>query len=230
MPTADQMQQAIKPLFPGLMGVELAEVTAERVVATMLVRPDLCTAGGVCHGGAFMAFADTIGAVGTVMNLPPGTRTTTIESKTNFLGAALVNTRITAESTPLHRGKTTQVWQTMIRSEAGKLCAVVTQTQMVLPAGLDERLIEQAAVMSLEHASAHKSRVGGNFRATDQLAKRSPSVSATIATRASPTPRERDRSCPTQSRARYLQAPFCSALRWLRCKPPSASKCEWSSI
>jgi 1,4-dihydroxy-2-naphthoyl-CoA hydrolase len=134
MPTADQMQQAIKPLFPGLMGVEIKEVTPERVVATMLVRPDLCTAGGVCHGGAFMAFADTIGAVGTVMNLPPGTRTTTIESKTNFLGAALVNTRITAESTPLHRGKTTQVWQTMIRSEAGKLCAVVTQTQMVLPA------------------------------------------------------------------------------------------------
>jgi 1,4-dihydroxy-2-naphthoyl-CoA hydrolase len=134
MPTADQMQQAIKPLFPGLMGVEIKEVTPERVVATMLVRPDLCTAGGVCHGGAFMAFADTIGAVGTVMNLPPGTRTTTIESKTNFLGAAFVNTRITAESTPLHRGKTTQVWQTMIRSEAGKLCAVVTQTQMVLPA------------------------------------------------------------------------------------------------
>ena len=134
MPTADQMQQAIKPLFPGLMGVELTEATPERVVATMLVRPDLCTAGGVCHGGAFMAFADTIGAVGTVMNLPPGTRTTTIESKTNFLGAALVDTRITAESTPLHRGKTTQVWQTMIRSEAGKLCAVVTQTQMVLPA------------------------------------------------------------------------------------------------
>jgi 1,4-dihydroxy-2-naphthoyl-CoA hydrolase len=134
LPTAEQIQQAIKLLFPGLMGVEIKEATPERIVATMLVRPDLCTAGGVCHGGAFMAFADTIGAVGTVMNLPPGTRTTTIESKTNFLGAALVNTRITAESTPLHRGKTTQVWQTMIRSEAGKLCAVVTQTQMVLPA------------------------------------------------------------------------------------------------
>jgi uncharacterized protein (TIGR00369 family) len=116
------------------MGIELVEATQEKVVATMLVRPDLCTVGGVCHGGAFMAFADTIGAIGTVMNLPPSTRTTTIESKTNFLGAAPVNTRVTAESTPLHRGKTTQVWQTMIRSEAGKLCAVVTQTQMVLPA------------------------------------------------------------------------------------------------
>src|SRR5438477_124307 len=72
MPTAEQMQQAIKPLFPGLMGVEIEEATPERVVASMLVRPDLCTAGGVCHGGAFMAFADTIGAVGTVMHLPPG--------------------------------------------------------------------------------------------------------------------------------------------------------------
>jgi uncharacterized protein (TIGR00369 family) len=80
-----------------------------------------------------MAFADTIGAVGTVVNLPPNTRTTTIESKTNFMGAAPVNTRVTAESIALHRGRTTQVWQTTIRSEAGKLCAVVTQTQMLLP-------------------------------------------------------------------------------------------------
>jgi uncharacterized protein (TIGR00369 family) len=134
MRTAAEMQKLFDPLFPGLMGVEIKEATSNKVVATMLVRPDLCTAGNVCHGGAFMAFADTLGAVGTVMNLPPNTRTTTIESKTNFLGAAPVNTRITAEATPLHRGKTTQVWQTMIRSEAGKLCAVVTQTQMVLPA------------------------------------------------------------------------------------------------
>ena len=134
MPTAEQIQQVMQPLFPGLMGVKLEEVTPDKIVASMLVRPDLCTSGSVCHGGALMAFADTIGAVGTVMNLPPGARTTTIESKTNFLGAAPVNTRITAESTPLHRGKTTMVWQTMIRSEAGKLCAVVTQTQMVLPA------------------------------------------------------------------------------------------------
>jgi uncharacterized protein (TIGR00369 family) len=80
-----------------------------------------------------MAFADTVGALGTIMNLPPNTRTTTIESKTNFLGPAPVNTRITAEATPLHRGKTTQVWQTTIRNESGRLCAVVTQTQMVLP-------------------------------------------------------------------------------------------------
>jgi uncharacterized protein (TIGR00369 family) len=134
MPTAQQIQEMFASLLPGLMGVELEETTPEKVVATMLVRPDLCTVGNVLHGGAFMAFADTLGAIGTVMNLAPGTRTTTIESKTNFLGAAPVNTRVRAQSTPLHRGKTTQVWQTMIRSEAGKLCAVVTQTQMVLPA------------------------------------------------------------------------------------------------
>jgi uncharacterized protein (TIGR00369 family) len=134
MPTAEEMQKLVDAMFPGLMGVRLEEATQDKIVASMLVRPDLCTAGGVCHGGAYMAFADTLGAIGTVMNLPPSTRTTTLESKTNFLGAAAVNTRITAESTPLHRGKTTQVWQTMIRSEAGKLCAVVTQTQMVLPA------------------------------------------------------------------------------------------------
>ena len=134
MPTPEQIQKMIGPLFPGLMGVEIKEATQDKIVASMLVRPDLCTGGNVCHGGAFMAFADTVGAIGTVVNLPPNTRTTTIESKTNFMSAAPVDTRVTAESIPLHRGKTTQVWQTTIRSEAGKLCAVVTQTQMVLPA------------------------------------------------------------------------------------------------
>jgi uncharacterized protein (TIGR00369 family) len=133
MPTAEQLQSLIAPQFPGLMGLKVEEVTPDRVVASLLVRPDLCTAGNVCHGGALMAFADTVGAVGTVVNLPAGARTTTIESKTNFMGAAPVNTRIVAESVPLHRGRTTQVWQTTIRQEGGKLVAVVTQTQMVLP-------------------------------------------------------------------------------------------------
>lgn len=135
MSIAAELQERLGPLFPGLMGVEINEATKDKIVASMMVRPDLCTAGGVCHGGAFMAFADTVGAVGTVMNLPPNTRTTTIESKTNFMGAAPVNSRVIAESVPLHRGRTTQVWQTTIKTEAGKLCAVVTQTQMVLPAG-----------------------------------------------------------------------------------------------
>ncbi len=112
------------------------------------MRPDLCTSGGVCHGGAYMAFADTVGALGTVMNLAEDTRTTTIESKTNFLGPAPVGTRITAEATPLHRGKTTQVWQTTIRNEAGRLCAVVTQTQMVLPVFLGPQLAATYPVLS----------------------------------------------------------------------------------
>jgi 1,4-dihydroxy-2-naphthoyl-CoA hydrolase len=128
------VQQKLAPLFPGLLGIELTEIGPERVVATMQVRPELCTTGEILHGGAIMAFADTLGAVATFVNLPPGARTTTIESKTNFLGAAPAGSRVTGECTPFHRGRTTMVWQTMIRSEAGKLCAVVTQTQMVLPA------------------------------------------------------------------------------------------------
>ena len=127
-----EIQQLFEPLFPGLMGVKLTEATPERVVATMLVRPDLCTAGGILHGGAHMAFADTLGAVGTLLNLPPGKRTTTTDSSTKFIGGAAVNTTVSAESVALHRGRTTMVWQTTLRNEAGKLCSVVTQTQLVL--------------------------------------------------------------------------------------------------
>jgi len=134
MSAIDMIKEVIKPLFPGLMGMELTEVTPERVVASMEVRPDLCTVGEILHGGALMAFADTLGGVATFINLTKGSRTTTIESKTNFLGAAPVGTRITGECTPLHRGKTTMVWQTLVKSESGKLCAIVIQTQMVLSA------------------------------------------------------------------------------------------------
>jgi 1,4-dihydroxy-2-naphthoyl-CoA hydrolase len=128
------IQELIKPLLPGLMGMQLMEVTPERIVASMEVRPDLCTVGEILHGGALMAFADTLGGIATFINLERGARTTTIESKTNFLGAMPVGTRIIGECTPLHRGKTTMVWQTHVKSENGKLCAVVIQTQMVLPA------------------------------------------------------------------------------------------------
>jgi uncharacterized protein (TIGR00369 family) len=128
------IQEFIKPLFPGLMGMQLTEVTPERIVASMEVRPDLCTVGETLHGGALMAFADTLGGIATFVNLEGGARTTTIESKTNFLRAIPVGTRVIGECTPLHRGKTTMVWQTLVKSENGKLCAVVIQTQMVLPA------------------------------------------------------------------------------------------------
>ena len=134
MISAESIQAALAPLFPGLMGVQLSEATPDRVVATLKVRPDLCTTGDILHGGALMAFADTLGAVGTFLNLPQGARTTTIESSTKFLGAAPAGSTVSGECTAFHRGRTTMVWQTLVRSEAGKLCAVVTQTQLVLPA------------------------------------------------------------------------------------------------
>ena len=103
MDARNSIQQLMQPLLPGLMGVELTVVEPDRVVATMLVRPDLCTAGNTLHGGAFMAFADTLGAVGTFMNLPPGRRTTTVNSSTQFIAGAKVGSTVTGESTPLHR-------------------------------------------------------------------------------------------------------------------------------
>jgi uncharacterized protein (TIGR00369 family) len=132
MPDLEQIQRMLQPLLPGLMGVRLTELAPDRVVATLEVRPDLCTAGGILHGGSYMAFADTLGAVGTVINLPPGKRTTTTDSSTKFIGGAPVHSIVTGESVALHRGRTTQVWQTTIRTAEGKLCAVVTQTQLVL--------------------------------------------------------------------------------------------------
>ena len=128
------LQQLLQPMFPGLMGVTLVRVEPEVVVATMKVRPDLCTSGRILHGGAHMAFADTLGAVGTFVNLAPGKRTTTVESSTKFIAGAKEGSTVTGESTALHRGRTTMVWQTRITSDGGKLCALVTQTQLVLEA------------------------------------------------------------------------------------------------
>jgi 1,4-dihydroxy-2-naphthoyl-CoA hydrolase len=130
----DAIQKLFEPLLPGLMGVRLTEIAPERVVGEMLVRPDLCTAGHILHGGAYMAFADTLGAVGTIVNLAPGKRTTTTDSSTKFIAGARENTTVVGESVALHRGRTTMVWQTSIRNAEGKLCAVVTQTQLVLDA------------------------------------------------------------------------------------------------
>ena len=128
------IQRLLDPVFPGLMGVTLTELAPDRVVATMRVRPDLCTSGGILHGGAYMAFADTLGAVGTVLNLPAGKRTTTTDSSTKFIASAKVGTVASAECVALHRGRSTMVWQTTVRNADGKLCAVVTQTQLVIDA------------------------------------------------------------------------------------------------
>lgn len=118
--------------FARLLGIRLLEAAPERVIAEMPVREDLCTQPPVLHGGALMAFADTLGAYATVLNLRDGAGTTTIESKTNFLAPAPVGTTVRGECLPLHRGKRTMVWQTRITSQEGRLLGIVTQTQMVL--------------------------------------------------------------------------------------------------
>lgn len=129
---AQALQKLIAPLFPGLMGVRIVEVTPERVVGELEVRADLCTGGGILHGGAYMAFADTLGALGTVVNLAAGKTTTTTDSSTKFIAGAKLGTTVRGESVALHRGRTTMVWQTSITNADAKLCAVVTQTQLVL--------------------------------------------------------------------------------------------------
>src|SRR5689334_20666505 len=120
------------PHFARSLGLMLVAASETGVKAEMLVGPDLCTRADILHGGAVMAFADTLGAAATVRNLREGQGTTTIESKTNFVGPAPVGTTVIGETTPIHRGRRTQVWTTRITTAEGKLVAVVTQTQMVL--------------------------------------------------------------------------------------------------
>jgi len=130
---AAQFQERLQGILPELLGIQLVEVTQDKVLATLVVRPELCTTGKILHGGSIMALADTLGAVGTVVNMPQGYGTATIESKTNFIGGAAEGTTVTGESTPVHKGRTTQVWQTRITNAEGKLVALVTQTQIVMP-------------------------------------------------------------------------------------------------
>jgi uncharacterized protein (TIGR00369 family) len=128
----ERVERALQTMFPSFLGMKLLEATRERVRAELVVTPDLCTTGRTLHGGAVMTLADFLGASGTVLNLPAGTGTTTIESKTNFLGSARVGETVTATCEPLHRGRSTQVWRTTVAREDGRVVAVVTQTQMVL--------------------------------------------------------------------------------------------------
>ena len=118
--------------FAELLGIEFVSASPEKIVAEMTVREDLCTRPAVLHGGAIVAFADTLGATGTILNLKQGAGTTTIESKTNFIAPAPVGTRVTAEAIPVHRGRRTMIWQTRVTTSEGRLVALVTQTQLVL--------------------------------------------------------------------------------------------------
>jgi len=131
MDALERLKREMLP-FAALLGVEFVSAAPDRIVAELTVREDLCTRPAVLHGGAIMAFADTLGGVGTMLNLPEGAGTTTVESKTNFIAAVAIGTRIRAEATPLHRGRRTMVWQTRISTAEGRLVALVTQTQLVL--------------------------------------------------------------------------------------------------
>ena len=128
----EPVRRGFEGLLPEHLGVRLISVSLDLIVAEIDVARQLCTAPGLMHGGAIMAFADTLGAVGTGANLRPGAGTTTIESKTNFFRGGVEGTTRRGECRPMHRGRRTQVWQTTILNPEGKLVAQVTQTQMVL--------------------------------------------------------------------------------------------------
>jgi 1,4-dihydroxy-2-naphthoyl-CoA hydrolase len=128
-----KLQDNMPPLTR-LLGIELLAVAPEQIDARMTAREDLGNGSGILHGGAYMAFADYLGAIGTVVNLAKGTTTTTLESKTNFFAPAVIGTVVLGRSTPLHRGRRTMVWQTRLTNDSGRLLALVTQTQMVLEA------------------------------------------------------------------------------------------------
>lgn len=127
-----ELGQRFKGTLVETLGIRFVEATAERLVAEISYAPALTTAGGVIHGGVLMALADTVGAAATILNLPPGASTTTLESKTNFFAAGREGT-IRAETTPLHRGRRTHVWQTRVTDASGRLLSMTIQTQMVLP-------------------------------------------------------------------------------------------------
>jgi len=128
---ATALEQAQKGTLADLLGIHFVETGREKVVAELVIRDDLRTVGGALHGGTLMAFADTVGAAATVLNLPAGAGTTTLESKTNFFAAGRAGV-VRAETVPLHRGKRTMVWQTRVTDEGGRLLAQTIQTQMVL--------------------------------------------------------------------------------------------------
>jgi uncharacterized protein (TIGR00369 family) len=114
-----------------LLGVRFVEASPDCLVAELPYREELTTVGGSLHGGTLMAFADTVGAAATMLNLPPGASTTTVESKTNFFAAGRAGT-VRAEATPLHRGRRTMVWQTRVTDHVGRLLSLTIQTQLVL--------------------------------------------------------------------------------------------------
>lgn len=166
MDTVALLQRILDGMFPKVLNMRITEASTERIVAEVDVTPELCTTGSVMHGGAIMTLGDFLGASATFINLPRGANTTTIESKTNFIGAARAGETVVATCEPVHRGGRTHVWRTTVKKADGKPVAVVTQTQMVLAAAATDEdvltglfrgksLPEQKALLArLERAGA----------------------------------------------------------------------------
>lgn len=121
-----------QPAFARTLGFRLVRWSLDEVVGELDVTPGLGNRNGVLHGGAVMAFADNLGGTAASINLPEGAGTTTVESKTNFFRAVPIGSTVRGTCVPLHRGRTTTVWQTSVHDAEGRLAAVVTQTQLVL--------------------------------------------------------------------------------------------------
>ena len=134
MDALERIRAGTKGMLPDTLGVRFVEAAPERIVAELDVTDALCTVPGIVHGGAIMAFADTLGGVATSLNLPPGAGTTTIESKTNFFAPGRTGETVRGECVALHRGKRTMVWQTRVTGPDNRLLALITQTQIVLEA------------------------------------------------------------------------------------------------
>jgi uncharacterized protein (TIGR00369 family) len=128
---AATIEERFRGTLAELLGIRWVEMQPDRVVAEVQVRAELTTVGGAVHGGTLMALADTVGAAATVLNLPDGATTATLESKTNFLAAGRGGV-VRAEATCLHRGRRTMVWQTRVTDGGGRLLSLTIQTQMVL--------------------------------------------------------------------------------------------------
>jgi 1,4-dihydroxy-2-naphthoyl-CoA hydrolase len=134
MTDAETLAAVVKMVpFSAHLGFEIKEMSRDKVVVHAIIKPDYCTSGGTAHGGFLMALADFTGACGAFQVLPEGAKgTTTIESKTNMMGAIPAGSTLIATATPLHVGRRTSVWVTRVESAEGKLASVTTQTQMVL--------------------------------------------------------------------------------------------------
>lgn len=123
-----------QPPFAVTLGLRVTHATPDRVEAELPVTPALANRNNTLHGGAFMALADNLGGTATFLNLKEGEGTSTIESKTNFFRPVAIGDTARAVTVPLHKGRSTMVWQTTITTGDGKLAAIVTQTQMILRA------------------------------------------------------------------------------------------------